>query len=1028
MITWFTRNSVAANLLMFTIFFSGIFSLYKFNSLETFPTIETDNVIIKMDLRGATPEDVEKGLTIKIEEAIAGLEGIKEVVSKSQEGTSIVTAEVNSGYDARSILADIKSRIDAVNTFPIESEKAVIELKIRKRDVITVTIASDYSEMETRYYAQNIRDRLLQIQGISQIELTGVRDFEIAIEISQEQLTQYNLTISEIASAIKKSSIDLSAGNLKIEGGDVFVRLKSQAYSIKEFGDIIIKKNLDGSYITLAEIATITDGFEETPLRSRFNGKDAVFMKVYRVGKESAIDVADKVKSFIQQEQSSLPNGYMLRYWDDDSMIVKNRLESLTSNAIQGSILIIILLTLFLRPIIAFWVFVGIPISFMGAFLLMPVFGVTLNVLSLFGFILVLGIVVDDAIVTGENIYTHLKKSTSGEMAAINGTKEISIPVTFGVLTTIAAFIPLAFVEGSRSTLFNQMPYVVIPVLLFSLIESKLILPSHLKYMRLRDEKSSIGKFEHFQQKFADKFEQVILKYYQPFLQLILQNKLTTLLLFISSLVIIATLIVSGWTKFIFFPRIPSETVRVTLTMPTGTPFDLTNKYVMHITQKAELLQKKYQNKKTKESVILNIMTRTGGRGGTSNKGSVSFEITPPEKREISVTSTQLVKEWRKLVGIIPAAQSLTFKAKAGHPTSPIDIQFSGSSLEELQKVAGEVKNHLETYSTVFDITDTLSDGKDELQINLTTKGELLGLNKSDVSLQIRQAIYGAQVQRIQRGRDDIRVMIRLPKTQRSSMANLESMMITTSKGVKISLSDIATLVPSKSPSAITRINGFRTVNIVADVDKQNTNMVIMNQDIKSYLQELMMHYPNVKYTLEGEAREQQETFSSLFYSLIFALFVIYTLLAIPLKSYSQPIVIMGVIPFGIIGAVLGHLIMGLDLTIFSLMGILALMGVVINDALVLVDYINKEHQRTKQLLEAVLSAGAARFRPVMLTSLTTFFGLLPLLFEKSTQAQFLIPMATSLAFGILFATFTTLLLVPVYYIMLAKFKRYINY
>lgn len=1025
MIAWFARNSVAANLLMVTILAFGLFSLFKLIPLEIFPTIEKDEVTISMSLKGATPEDVESSLTIRIEESIADLEGIKQIKSTSGEGKSSVKVEIDKGYDAKVLLAEIKNRVDAINTFPSEADKAVIEQTIRKRDVMVVTLSSDYDEREIREYAQEIRDSIVQLDGVTQAELTGVRDFEISIEISQDTLIQYDLTIEDISNAINNSSLDLSSGNLKTTNGDVLVRIKSQAYTKDEFESIIIKRNSDGSIVLLKDIANVNDGFEETPIRSRLNGKNSVFIDIYRVGNESAIAVANAVKKYIQDKQSSLPQGYELSYWDDDSQIVKNRLSILLSSAVQGSILIIILLTLFLRPVIAFWVFVGIPISFAGAFFLMPVFDVTLNNLSLFGFILVLGIVVDDAIVTGENIYTHLKKSPSGEMAAINGTIEVARPVTFGVLTTIAAFVPLAFVEGDRSTLFTQIPYVVIPVLIFSLIESKFILPAHLKHIKLRQEKNKTSKLEEFQHKFADGFERLILKYYKPILNLAINNKFTTITIFMSMLTLIVAFSLGGWTKFIFFPRVPSESIEVNLTMPSGTPFEITNQHITHLTKTAEQLREKYRDENTNESVIKNIMTVVGGRGGVSNQGSVEFEITPPEKRELKVTSEELAKQWRQLSGDIIGAETVEYRAERGRGGYPIDIQLTSSSMQTLNIVSNEIKKYLENFDTVFDISDSLSDGKEELKIELTKEGKLLGITKQEISSQIRAAIYGIEVQSIQRGRDDVKVMIRYEKEDRKSIANLNELIITTNNKDKIPLSNIATLVPSKGPSSILRTDRFRTINVTADIDKQNTNIFALQSDLESYLNELLLKYPDVKYSFEGEQKEQAETFGSLVYSLAFAIFAIYVLLAIPFKSYVQPLIVMSVIPFGIIGAVMGHWILGMDLTVLSLMGMLALMGVLVNDSLVLVDYINKTYEEKKDIMYAILNAGVARFRPVMLTSLTTFIGLVPLLFDKSTTAQFLIPMATSLGFGILFATFTTLILVPVHYLIVHNVVKY---
>lgn len=1023
MIAWFTRNHVAANLLLISIVLGGLFSLSSKLPLEVFPSFVSDRINISVSLRGSTPEDVEKGVTIRIEEALQDLEGIKQISSRSSEGSSQVSVEVDTGYDERELLADIKSRVDAINTFPADAEKPVIGLIQRKREVIAVTVASDYNEKETLEYAEQVRDELLRIPAITQVELSGVRNYELAIEVSQDTLRQYDLTLAQISNAIANSSADISAGNLKTEGGDVLIRSKGQAYRKDEFANIVIKNQADGTIIRLRDIATINDDFEETPVRTRFNGKQAAFIDVYRIGPQSAIEVADAVKSYIKTQQANLPQGFYLSYWDDDSEVVKSRIATLTSNALQGGILVLGLLTLFLRPAIAFWVFIGIPVSFMGAFMAMAAFGVTINVISLFGFILVLGIVVDDAIVTGENVYTHLKTAKSGEEAAIKGTQEVATPVTFGVLTTVAAFLPLAFIEGARGAIFAQIPVVVIPVLLFSLIESKFVLPAHLKYIKLRQQKGEGSKLEQLQQRFADGFEHAILKYYQPVLGLALRNKLATVSLFMGVFLIILTMITSGWTKFIFFPRIPSETVRASLTFPAGTPFEVTNKYIIDMSSKARELQRKYQDEETGKSIILNILDSTGGRGGAANSGSVRFEITPAEQRKSDIGSRELVKEWRQLIGVIPGAESVTFRAEIGRSSNPIDVQLSGNSITTLQTVAEQIKQRLATYPSVFDIADSMSDGKEELQIELTEQGLALGLNRVDVSRQVRNSFFGVQVQRIQRGRDDVRVMVRLPIDERRSVADLKDTLIQLPSGGRVPLSHVATLVPGRSPSTITRIDRYRTLNVSADVEKADTNMTVLQADLKAYLDELVQQYPGVSHSLEGEAKEQRESFGSLLWGMVFVFFVIYGLLAIPFKSYLQPLVVMSIIPFGMIGAVIGHWIMGMELTIMSLLGMLALMGVVVNDSLVLVDFINKKRSEGLDLMDAVRTAGVARFRPVILTSLTTFIGLMPLLFEKATQAQFLIPMAVSLGFGIIFATFITLLLVPVNYMLMERFQ-----
>jgi len=1027
MISWFARNHVAANLLLISIICLGLFSVRSELPVEFFPQFDTDTVTVSVSLRGATPQDVEQSIAIRIEEALLDLEGIDKVISRSAEGSTTVTIELDDDYDDRDLLADIKARVDAINTFPVEAEKPVVSLQQFRNRVITVAVASPFGEHEVREYAEQVRDDLLRLPGISQVELDAVRDYEIGIEVAQDRLREYDLTLAAIGDAISQSSLDLSAGNIRTKGGDVLIRSKGQAYQRDEFEFIVIKTNADGSMLRLGDIARVSDGFEEVPLRTRFNGEPAALVEVYRVGKESIIGVAETVHNYINKVQPSLPEGMTVSYWDDNSVPVKNRIGTLLRNAAQGGILVLLLLTLFLRPAIAFWVFVGVPVSFMGAFFAMNLMGVSINIVSLFGFILVLGIVVDDAIVTGENVYRHMRGSETGLQAAINGTREVSVPVTFGILTTIAAFLPIAFVEGARGAIFAQITLVVIPVLVFSLIESKLVLPAHLKHVRLPQEGSRKNRLEQWQQSFADGFESAILKYYRPLLKLSLRHSFSVLALFFGGFILLLSIITSGWTQFTFFPRVPSETVRATLAMPVGTAFAVTDRYVDRMIVSAQQLQEKYRDPSSGESIILNILGSTGASGGVGSLGKVRFEVVPPEDRELTLSTPELVNEWRQLIGAIPGAESLLFRAEIGRGGDPIDVQLTGRSLEQLAEVVDRVSAHLAQYGGVFDINDSLSTGKEELQLELTPQGHALGLSRADVTRQVRQAFFGVEAQRIQRGRDDVRVMVRLPAEERKALADLEGLLIQTASGGSVPLSHVASFETGRSPATIYRIDHYRTVNVRADVDKKTVNMQVLQENLTPFLDELQQQYPGVRYELEGEAKEQSEAFGSLGWGLLFVLFVIYSLLAIPFRSYAQPIIVMSVMPFAAIGAMIGHWIMGMNLTIMSVLGLMALLGVVVNDSLVLVDFINQRRRSQVGLLKAILLAGTVRFRPVMLTSMTTFIGLMPLLFEKSTQAQFLIPMAVSLGFGILFATLITLVMVPINYLLLANAKMWLK-
>ncbi len=1026
-IQWFAKNHVAANLLMVSIAFIGLMSLNTRIPLEVFPSIELDIVNINTSLPGSTPSETEQGITIRVEEAISDIEGIEAITSRSSEGQSSVSVELSSSYDAQVILNEIKNRVDAINTFPQDIENPVVNQAVRQREVISVVVSGDVSEKELRLVSEQVRDDIIAIEGITQVFLENVRPFEIAIEVDQSTLNEYGISINTIATAINNNSIDLSAGNIKTDAGEILIRTQGQAYQRQQFEDIIISNREDGSLLRLGDIAAVNDGFEEQSILTRFNGKRAMEVEVYSVGKQSAITVADKVKDYISSKKPQLPQSIELGYWRDRSQIVKNRLSTLINSAIQGGLLVIILLTIFLRPKVAFWVVIGIPISFLGALSLLPFFGITINIVSLFAFILVLGIVVDDAIVTGENIYTHMKRHGDGLKAAIEGTKEVATPVTFGILTTVAAFIPLTLIEGGRSVFFKQLPYVVIPVLLFSLIESKFVLPAHLKYLKPYSKNPS--RFTQWQSRFADGLESFIERFYQPLLIKALHNRFLTLSVFFSITLLVYAMVFSGWTRFIFFPRVPSEIARATLVMPIGSPFELTDQYVQLITDKAQILQEKYRDDETNESLILNIMSNSGASGGTgagqSHIGRVMFQIVAPEKRESTVSSAELVREWRKLIGPIPGAQDVNYRAEIGRSSNPIDIQLSGQDLQQLKDLALNVKQKLQQYPNVFDITDSLSNGKSQIELQLKPQGQLLGISLSDLARQVRQVFFGAQVQRIQRGRDDIRVMLRYSLAERSRVNTLSEILIDAPNGIQVPFDQVASVINSKSPSVINRVDRRRTVNITADVNKENINMAAVNTEMQSYLQQLTNPLSGVDFEFAGEAEEQRDSFGTLFYGLIAVLFVIYALLAIPFKSYIQPIIVMSIIPFSPAGAIIGHWIMSMDLTILSLMGMLALTGVVVNDSLVLVDYINKKKEAGMDLFTAIKTAGMARFRPVLLTSLTTFVGLMPLIFEKSTQAQFLIPMAVSLGFGIIFATLMTLFLIPVNYYLLSDASKW---
>lgn len=1039
LIAWFCRNGVAANLLMVAIFLSGFSALFISIPTEVFPEFELDIVNVRVPFRGATPGDVEEGVIIKIEESLQDLEGIKEMQSTASEGAGSVTIEIDKGYNTRNLLDDIKNRVDAINTFPANTEKPIISLAERRGSVISVVLAADMSEKDLKELGKLVREEIIALPTVTQASVQGSRPYEITIEVSENTLRQYGLTLEDVRSAIAQSSLDLPAGRIQTVGGDVLLRTKGQAYNREEFEKIVLLASPDGTLVRVRDIATVIDGFEETPLITTYNGKPCVLVYVARVGNQNAIELAEDVKNYIEDRKATLPAGVEIGYWDDRSRIVSARLKTLSDGALMGMILVFVVLTLFLRPWLAFWVCVGIPVCFSGCLAVMPHIGATINMFSLFGFILVLGILVDDAIVTGENIFAHQRLyQKDPERAAIEGAQEVAMPVIFGVLTTVVAFIPLLMGSGIRGKIFAQIALVVIPVLLFSLVESKLILPAHLKHIRLKsasgDRKRNL--FDKIQDFFADGMEKFAGTIYQPFLKLCCNNRYLTFTIFVGVSAIILSLVLSNRIRFTPFPRIASETATASLTMQEGTPIDTTRRFVDKIQKSAAELREKYKDPVTGDSMITAILATTGGQGfgsrggsgtrsGQSHVGEVSLKLLPPEQRNGEFDSRELINEWRTAIGLIPGAQSLNFRAEIGRSSDPIDIQLTGQSFDDMKLASGEIKQVLSTYPDLFDISDSFEGGKPEIKLSVKPEAKIYNISQLQLANQARNAFFGGEAQRIQRGQDDVRVMIRYPEEERRSIANLENMRIraNTQDRAEIPFHAVAEAELGKSFSRITRIDRNRAINVTSDADKEKANLEAIKSDLVGELDQIVPKYPGMAYSLEGEAREQAEQMSSLRLGGIIVFFAIYTMLAIPFKSYLQPFIVMSVIPFGLVGAVVGHIIMGYSLSMMSLFGMLALSGVVVNDSLVLVDYVNRRRREGMELREAVYTAGVRRFRAIILTSVTTFAGLLPVMFEKSTQAQFIIPMGISLGWGIMFATAVTLILVPINYLFLEDLK-----
>nr|VFJ54697.1 MAG: Multidrug efflux pump subunit AcrB [Candidatus Kentron sp. DK] len=1053
MIAWFVRNSVAANLLMGLILVLGVQALFSRLPLEVFPDIDLDIITVSVLLRGATPVEVEEGIVIRIEEAISDLDGIKRLLSSAAEGRAEIRIEIERGTDPRALLDDIKTRVDAIDTFPADAERPVYTIPQRRLGVISVVISADLPEGRLRELGERVRDDLRTLPGAGYVTLLGARPFEIAIAVSGHTLERFGLGFDDIVEAVQNASRDYPAGSLKSSRGEILLRTRGQAYTGAEFAGITVVRRPDGSRLTLGDLADITDGFTEDPLSARFNGRPAVVLRVYRQADQGAVSLNRAVRDYLAKLRQHSPPGVTIDTWFDTSREIAIWLDILLTNAAWGGAIILLILTLLLRPSVAMLVFLGIPISFMGTLAVMPLFGLTVNVISLFAFIVVLGIVVDDAIVTGENIYTHLRRGKDPALAAIDGTHEISVPVTLGVLTTISAFAPLLLMTGERGVTFGQVAMVVILVLLFSLTQSKLILPAHMKHLRVPRpdtdpdggagaigngiETNQIGqckatlasRFAKMQDRIADALEHGIRHYYRPLLVRALANRFLTLSLFVGTSFVVISFVLGGHYKFVFFPEVEGEITWASLAMPAGTPAHVMDRHMARITAVAHQLQAKYTDPATGKSAIRNILRADGWSflidvaDTGPNKGEVLLELLPPTERPIPITNAEIIREWRRATGPIPGAKELHFRFDEQQVGEAIDIQLAGSDFGHLTAAAAAVKARLGQYPGVFDIRDNLDADREEITLTLRPEARLLGITTADLGEQVRRAFFGAEAQRIQRGRDDVRVMVRYPLVERRALTDLLRIKIRTRAGDQIPLGAVAELAPGHGFSTIARVDRHRAVNVTADVDRKNIDINRVVTDMLPFLAELDHRYPGVRYTLEGEQRQQRESFGNLAIGVILVFFVIYALLAIPLRSYLQPLIVMGVIPFGIVGALLGHMIMGLDLSMMSLMGLLALAGVVVNDSLVLVDYINRRRREGIAIPEAVRIAGVARFRPILLTSLTTFAGLMPLIFEDSIQAQYLIPMAVSLGFGILYATLLTLFLVPIGYTLLADLQ-----
>jgi len=1033
MIDWFVHNSVAANLLMMILVVGGLLALPRTHQ-EEFPTLDVDAVQVKVPYLGAAPTEVESAVCVRVEEAVEGTEGIDKISSRASEGFCSVNIELVAGVDKTKVANDIKSKVDAIDAFPAETEQPVTAEVSIIATVLQIAISGDADERTLKLIGQRVRDDIAALPGVSQVELQFARPYEISVDVSEQTLRRHGLTLAEVGRAIEKSSLDIPGGSLKTQGGEILLRTRGQAYRGQEFEDIVVLTRTDGTNVTLGEIATVVDGFEDSDLRARFDGQPAVSLKVSRVGEEDILLIADRIKAHLEQARREVPEGIVMTIWQDESQDLVDRLDALTKNARSGLLLVLLVLTLFLRFRLALWVAAGIPVALLGTVALFPVAGISISTMSVMAFILVLGILVDDAIVVGERVYAHEQQGKGRLQAAVEGTQEVSLPVLFGVLTTMATFIPIINIPGPMGGFFAPLGYTVILALAFSIIESQLILPSHLAHRKAEKEKGKnpvMNRWLVIQDRISGSLETAATRYYLPAVMRAMQWRYVTVACGIVVLAITLSLFASGRMQFQFFPAVEGTHLYAKLTMPEGTPVEKTAEAVQRMEAAAEQLRLELDQDLAagEASKIAHVFSSIGsfipkgsiGGSGSpqSNLAEVGIELNLPRNYS-GVPTRNFANRWREITGSIPDAIEQSFTSEAFGIGKAIEFELYGKDFDELRMAAAELRTALQGYNGVLDVSDSFRAGKQEVQLALLPEARNLGLTLNDLGQQVRQAFYGYEAQRIQRGKDDIRVMVRYPESERRSLGDLEAMRIRTADGTEVPFSSVARATLARGYTTIRRVDGQRVVSVTADVNRTvATPESIIKSIRRQELSDIIGRHPGVSYGLAGEAEEASESIGSLVSTALLALLLIYALLAIPLKSYLQPLVIMSVIPFGAVGAILGHYLLGMDLVFFSLLGIVALAGVVVNSSLVLVDYINSQRKSGQELDWVVSHAGSVRFRPIVLTSMTTFVGLTPIMMDNAISTNMFTPMAVSLAFGVLLSTLVTLFLVPCLYLVL---------
>jgi multidrug efflux pump subunit AcrB len=1015
-IAWFAYNPVAANLLMLVIIVVGIGSALNIQR-AMFPMLDIKVIVIDLVYPGAAPEEVEQGLVLKIEDAINDLDGIKRVESDSFESAAIMMIEPHDGVELRKLMTDIQNRVDAIQHFPEEAEKPVISQPELLFPALTLQLSGDIGERSMKSLADDLRREILTYPSISAASVVGAREYEISVEISEPLLREYHLSLGDVANIISASSLDLPAGSVRTENGEIMLRTMGQAYVQQDFEAILLKTWPDGTRLMLGDIATVKDGFVDAQGFAAFNGQYSLGINVFAMGKQDIIETADAAKAFVASKTLQLPEDVSLTIWGDSTYYLKGRLSMMLKNLALGALLVFIILALFLEIKLAFWVMMGIPVCFLGAMTLINTayIDASLNMISIFGFILVLGIVVDDAIIMGESAYAEQEEHGHSIKSVVDGVYRVATPATFGVLTTIMAFLPSLFIQGVFGAFPEACGWVVILCLCFSLVESKWILPAHLAHSKPARNRILL-KIDGVQEQVNKRLRFFIDFRYKPFMLKCVKNRYMTLAFFLSLLILSAGLLAGGAVRTVLAPDTPGEFLTVELRMSQGVPEERTQQVVSEIAHAFSTMEENYlleigDEEQLLEHMATYVFDRINGR--------IDVELTREDKRSISTREVE--QRWRDTVGQIHGAEVFAITSVEGPSFGPsIAFDLMHRDFATLSKAAADFEEALRHYEGLYDIRNGVSNTTDEFHLDVLPEAESLGITRFDLGSQVRHAFYGAEAQRVQRGMDEIKVMVRYPKADRENVNALKNMYIRTPSGDEVPFQTVAQLDVKQGLIKATRINYQRAAELTAEANKRTVEPDRIMRDIEmNLIPELQKKYPGLTYGISGAADEEAKLAVSMIVGFGLALFGVYALLAIPTKSYLQPLIIMGVIPFGMIGAIFGHWVMGHPLSMMSLMGVIALSGVVVNDSLIMVDFVNKAIAEGKERFDAVVDAGTRRFRAILLTSLTTFFGLAPMLLEKTAQAESMVPMAISLAYGIVFATVITLLLIPCLYMIL---------